>query len=55
MARLPVWLALVMKVVVVGGFAFGCGFLGVVAARSFGWVLAGHADGALATVAPVLV
>jgi hypothetical protein len=35
-ALLPLWLALLMRVVVVGGFAFGSGFLGVVAARSLG-------------------
>jgi hypothetical protein len=35
-ALLPLWLTLLVKVVVVGGFAFGGGFLGVVAARSLG-------------------
>ena len=55
-ALLPMWLGLLMRVVVVGGFAFGAGFLGVILIRSLGWVLAGNDDGALVTVAaPVLV
>lgn len=36
LARLAIWLTFLAKVAVVGGFAFGCGFLGVVAARAFG-------------------
>jgi hypothetical protein len=39
---LTIWLALVVKVVVVGGLAFGSGFLGMIVTRSLGWVLAGH-------------
>lgn len=35
-ALLAMWLALVAQVVVVGGLAFGAGFLGVVAVRSLG-------------------
>ena len=44
---LQMWLAFVARVVVVGGIAFGVGFLGVVAARSWGWVVAGLGDAAL--------
>jgi hypothetical protein len=47
-ALLRMWLGFVLRVVVVGSVAFGAGFLGVVAARSLGWVVAGHGDGALA-------
>ena len=54
-ALLAVWLALVVRVVVVGGLAFGSGFLGVILSRSLGWELVGHGGGALVTVAaPVL-
>jgi hypothetical protein len=49
-APLRMWLGFVLRVVVVGGIAFGAGFLGVVAARSVGWVEAGHAHDALAPV-----
>jgi hypothetical protein len=54
-ALLPMWLALVVRVVVVGGLAFGAGFLVVIAILSLGWVLAGVADAAFTTAAPVLV
>jgi hypothetical protein len=40
-ALLPMWLALVVRVVVVGGLAFGSGFLGVIVLRALGWALAG--------------
>jgi hypothetical protein len=54
-ALLPMWLALVVRVVVVGGLAFGSGFLGVIVLRALGWALAGAADAGLTTAAPVLV
>jgi len=55
-ALLSVWLGLLMRVVVVGGLAFGAGFLGVILIRSIGWVVAGTDNGALVTTAaPVLV
>ena len=44
---LAMWLGLLMRVVVVGGFAFGAGFLAVLLLRSVGWLLAGSDDGAL--------
>jgi hypothetical protein len=34
--QLSIWLVFTMKVVVIGAFAFGCGFLLVVVARAFG-------------------
>ena len=34
--RLSLWLAFTVKVVVIGSFAFGCGFLAIVAAHYFG-------------------
>ena len=47
-ALLRMWLTFVVQVVVVGGIAFGAGFLAVVVARALGVVVAGHGDGALA-------
>jgi len=53
---LAMWLGLLMRVVVVGGLAFGAGFLGVLLLRSVGWLLAGGENGALVIVAaPLLV
>ncbi len=54
-ALLPMWLALVVRVVVVGGLAFGSGFLGVIVTRSLGWVLLGNGGGALVTIAAPLL
>ena len=53
-ALLRMWLTLVLQVVVVGGVAFGAGFLGVVLARSWGWLVVGYGDGALAPAAWML-
>jgi hypothetical protein len=54
-ASLPRWLALVLKVVVVGGCAFGAGFVGVIALRAVGWLLADSATAAFAAAARAVV
>jgi hypothetical protein len=49
---LAVWLDLVVRVVVVGGFAFGSGFVTVILMRAAGWLLAGNADAMFGLAAP---